>query len=72
MQRMNFRYEVAKSLLTQKYSHLTSELEKRATKQNDMEVDGWNLILDDISFAEDIPQYVLSLIYLYYLPSVDQ
>lgn len=69
--RMNSRQELAKSLLARKYSHLTSELERNATEQNEADVDEWNLILDDISFAEDVPRYIFSLTYLYYPPSVD-
>ena len=58
-QRMNFRYDVAKSLLAQKYSHLTGDLEAKAIRQHDAELDEWNLILDGVSFAEDVPRYVL-------------
>ena len=62
-EKMNLRHAVAKSLLSQKYSHLTSELEKKAVAQHEMEVDQWNLILDDISSAQNIPQYVFCLLY---------
>ena len=60
-QKMNLRYEIAKSLLAQKYSHLTSELETKATNQHNMDLDEWNLILDGVSYAEDVPQCVFFL-----------
>ena len=61
-EKMNLRYEVAKVQLAQKYSHLIAELEKKATEQHNAEVDEWSLILDGVSFAEDVPRYVFSLV----------
>ena len=69
VQKMNLRFDVAKSLLAQKYSHLTSELERKATNQHDAEVDEWNLILDDVSTALDVPQYVFPLC-VHHLPQL--
>lgn len=65
-QRMNMRYDVAKSLLAQKYSHLTSTLDQNAINQHNAELDEWNLILDGVPFAEDVSRYVFSLV----LPSL--
>ena len=69
-EKMNLRHEVAKSLLAHKYSSLTKGLEKKATEQHNMELDEWNLILDNISSAKDIPRYVFTLL-CYYLCPVD-
>ena len=60
-QRLNLRYDVAKALLNGQYSHLINELDNKAKAQHDAEMDEWNLILDDISLAEDVPQYVFFL-----------
>ena len=57
-QKMNVRHDVAKALLARQYSHLTGELDKKAIDQHNMAVAEWNLILDDVSFAQDISQYV--------------
>jgi hypothetical protein len=77
IQKINARCDVAKSLLTQTYSHLIAGLEERATDQHNAAIEEWNLILDDISFAEDVPRYVffphdfrpLSLIAAYVVPA---
>ena len=61
-QKMNVRFDVAKVLLAQKYSHLTTELERKATEKHNVELDEWNLILDGVSSAEDVPRYIFSLI----------
>ena len=60
-QRLNLQYNVAKALLNGQYSHLINELDNKAKAQHDAEMDEWNLILDDISLAEDVPQYVFFL-----------
>ena len=59
-QRMNLRHDVAKGLLAGNYSHLGDELDKKALDQHNMANNEWSLILDDVSFADDIPQYVFS------------
>ena len=56
VEKMNLRYDVVTLLLAQKYSHLTAELEKKATEQHEVDIDEWNLILDGVSFAEDVPR----------------
>ena len=57
-QRMNIRHELAKALLAKQYSHLSAKLNKKVIDQHNEAVGEWNLILDGVSFAEDIPQYV--------------
>ena len=68
--RMNMRYDLAKSLLNQKYSHLISELEERAIEQHNADMDEWRLILDGVSVAEDVSRYV-SPLYFGNLRTVD-
>ena len=60
-QRLNLRYDMAKALLNGQYSHLINELDNKVKVQHDAEMDEWNLILDDISLAEDVLQYVFFL-----------
>ena len=55
-QRMNLRHDVAKALVSDKYSHLVNELENKAKVQHDAEMDEWKLILNDVSLAENVPQ----------------
>jgi len=57
-QKMNMRYDVAKSLLANQYSHLINGLNKKAGERFDADTNEWNLILDDVSCAKDITQYV--------------
>ena len=61
-ERMNLRYSVARELFTQKYSHLTTELDKKAAEQHNTDADEWALILDGVSFAEDVPRCVFYLV----------
>lgn len=61
VQKMNARHDLAKVLLAGQYSHLTSELTKRASDCHDAEVNQWNMVLEDISSAEDVGRYVLLL-----------
>lgn len=56
--RMNLRLDVAKALLASQYSHLTGELNAKAKAQLDVEMEEWNLILDDISLSRDVSKYV--------------
>ena len=58
-QLMNLRYEVARSLLGSKDPSLTEELGKKATIQHEAALNEWSLVLEDISTAEDVSQYVL-------------
>jgi hypothetical protein len=58
-QRMNIRYEVAQSLLKSKGADFIEELERKAAAQHEAAKEEWNLILEDISAAEDVSQYVL-------------
>lgn len=59
IQLMNTRYEVAKSQLGSKDPSLTEELEQRAAAQHEIALKEWDLILEDISAASDVSQYVL-------------
>ena len=55
-QRMNARQNVAKTLLARDYSHLTTELDKKAVAHHDVAIEEWGMILGDISLAEDVSQ----------------
>ena len=68
VQKMNLRYDVAKSLLNRKYSHLIGKLEERASNKHDADVDEWNLILDGVSVAEDVSRYVSPYVFVIYAP----
>ena len=60
-QRMNLRAQLAKKMVSSdKYSHLTKELEWKATEDHEKEMNEWNLILEDISEAADVSTYVAS------------
>ena len=69
VEKMNRRYDVAKTLFASKYSHLTNELNSRASDEYKAELQEWSLILDNISSATDVSLYVLSL--RLFLASVD-
>jgi hypothetical protein len=60
MQRLNMRYEVAKAVLSGEHSNIVKELERKAQAQHDIEMDEWNMTLEDISLAEDVSQYVFA------------
>ncbi|KAF9782647.1 hypothetical protein BJ322DRAFT_1110523 [Thelephora terrestris] len=55
-QRMNICYEVAQSLLKSKGADFIEELERKAAAQHEAAKEEWNLILEDISAAEDVSQ----------------
>lgn len=57
-QKMNTRQKLAKALLVDQYSHLKDELDEKALAQQEKDTKEWNLVLDDISSAKDVPQYV--------------
>lgn len=57
-QRMNTHYETAKFLLKNQFSHLSGELEQKAAIQHEADMDQWSLIMNDISAAKDVSQYV--------------
>ena len=62
-QHLNFRHHVAKAILSDRHSHLTKELEKKAKAQHAIDMEEWNMILNDITLSNDPAQYVpLSLI----------
>ena len=63
-QRMNLRSELAKKMLSAQYSHLTQELEKKAAEQHEREMSQWNLTLEDLSEAPDVPLCVTLLLSL--------
>jgi len=52
--KMNVRYDVARTLVNNGYSHLKQELEKNAVAQHIVAKEEWNLMLDDISSAKDV------------------
>ena len=56
VQKINMRYEVAKTLFTEKYSHLTAELEERVDNQQDEELAQWNMLFENISLAENVSE----------------
>lgn len=58
-QRLNLQLEVAKDLLNEKYPDLIDELNQKAKDENAAELAEWKLILEDISLAGDVAQYVL-------------
>lgn len=58
-QKMNLRHDVAKTLLANRYHHLTKQLEKNAAAQHEADMEEWGLMLEDISAAEDVSRYVL-------------
>lgn len=55
-QRMNLRHDLAKSMLHRQYSHLITDLEKKSAAQHSVEREEWNMILQDISLAEDVSE----------------
>jgi hypothetical protein len=58
-QKLNMRYDVAKTLLSsEKYSHLTEELDAKAVAQHDIDATEWSLALEDISSAKDVSRCV--------------
>jgi len=57
IQKINLRYDVAKALFVERYSHLTAELEEKADEQLNEELDQWNLVMEDISSAENVSEY---------------
>lgn len=60
-QRINERNALAKSLLAGQCSNLVSGLDKKAADQHKATLNQWNLILDDISSAQNVSKYVLPL-----------
>ena len=63
--KMNARHSIAKSLLANDYSNLTSELQDKVTAHHKAELNEWNLILDDISASDNVAQYVPPLFSLF-------
>ena len=55
-QKMNLRHDVAKSLLSRQYAKLKPDLDKKAAAQQEVDMDEWGMILEDISLAEDVSQ----------------
>lgn len=55
---MNLRSEMVRKLLSDQYSHLVQELEKKAANLHEKEMDEWKLSLEDIFEAKDVTQYV--------------
>ena len=57
-ERMNFQHDLAKAMLSNEYSRLTNELENKAKAHHSVEMDKWNLILDNIALASDVAQFM--------------
>ena len=53
-QKMNYRYELAKTLVQTSHSHLVEGLKDRAKEAHEQELKEWSLGLGDIGEAEDI------------------
>ena len=51
---MNFRNELAKTLVNTTYKHLLDDLEERAKETHERELKEWGLGLGDIGEAEDV------------------
>jgi len=60
-QRMNLRYDLAKSMLSRRYSHLVAGLDEKAVTEHKASMEEWEVVLQDISLAEDVSQWVLFL-----------
>jgi hypothetical protein len=60
-QKMNLCYDMAKLLLSNWFSHLINNLNQKAADQHKADIDEWSLMLQDVSAAKDISQYVLLL-----------
>jgi len=61
-QRMNVRHDLAKAMLYSRYSHLVNELENKAKDQHKLDMNTWNMILEDISLAGDVGKFVFYLL----------
>ena len=59
VQRLNRRHEAAKAKLFNERSSLITKLESKAKAEHVAEMNEWNMILDDISLADDVGRYVL-------------
>jgi len=57
-QRLNLRHDLAKAMLSTKYSRLADELEKKAKAEHKVKMDEWDMILEDISLAGNVAQFV--------------
>ena len=64
MQRLNFRHDAAKALISSEYSHCVGDLEKKAKAEHDAKINEWNLTLDNIPLANDVDQYVSLFLFL--------
>jgi hypothetical protein len=56
--RLNFQNSVAKKLLYEENTDLIDELQAKAKAQHTAGKNEWNMILEDISAAENVAQYV--------------
>jgi hypothetical protein len=64
VQRMNFQHDAAKTLLSSKYAHLEHELEEKAKDEHNVGMNEWNVVLGDISLAENVVQCVCPSLFL--------
>lgn len=53
-EKMNYRNELARTLVETTYKHLAGDLERRAKETNEQELREWTFALDEIGEAEDI------------------
>ena len=60
-ERMNLRYNMAKTMLSDDYSHLKSGLVEKADAEHEAALEEWSLTLQDISSAVDVSMYVFIL-----------
>jgi vacuolar-type H+-ATPase subunit C/Vma6 len=54
MEKMNYRHELASSLVETTYKHLVDGLKERAQDDHQRALKEWSLRLDDIGEAEDM------------------
>lgn len=53
-ERMNLLCGIAKTMVSGEHSSLIGELENKAKAEHTLEVDEWNMTLDDISLSLDV------------------
>ena len=59
-ERLNERYAVAKAMLSGKYSGIVNELKRRAKAHHTAEMNEWGMVLDNVSLADNVGQYVIT------------
>ena len=66
-QRMNSQHVVAKSLLYREYAHLLDELGERAKAEHEVGMNEWDMVLGNLSHAENVVQCVYLSLFFYSL-----